>query len=244
MTDSMLFRRRRRARAGLSLVEVLVSAMLLVLFSTAVLSAMTSATIAYSTERTFAAMQMDGRRALRAVAAELRMAGNIPNDAPGQPQYPYVFEDGKALGTFNHPNRHDPAAQHVPSGSGAFGECREICFLIPEDIDGDGLLTDGATGDIEWCDEDIAFVLITGDDGINRLQRWVDGAETDTLAMFVERVTFDTIRTDPTIAWDEVVITIYMARPARTGVWLQVQESTTVKMRNSDGVFEPAPSAI
>jgi hypothetical protein len=60
----------------------------------------------------------------------------------------------------------------------------------------------------------------------------------------VERITFDTVDTDPSIDFNEVVITIYLARPAATGAWLETSLSTCVKMRNADGLYRDAPSAI
>jgi len=235
----------RRRQAGFTLLEAVVSSVILVSMLVAIYGALSSSWSSYGTQSTYAKMQMDARRALERVAEELRMAGRVPNPAPGQPDYPYTFVNGSALGTFNQPARHPAPVQHVEPGTPAFGDCREIAFLIPEDLDGDGLLTSAATGDIEWSDYDLSYVPVTGPDGNNRLERWEDDRPTDVLATYVERVTFDTIDTDPSIHFNEIVVTIYMARPTpEKGVWLQTQLSTTVKMRNTDGLYRDAPSAI
>lgn len=105
---------------------------------------------------------------------------------------------------------------------------------MPIDNDGDGFITDADTGLIEWSNPDISLVLVTSPTGINQLQRWENGLCTEIVANYVERVTFDTIRTDPTIDWNGIVATIYMARPTPRGVWLETQLSTSIKMRNTD----------
>lgn len=237
--------KRRGSRAGFSLVEALVSSAIFVGLLTALYGALSSADRIRKVQDTYAKMEMDARRALERISAELRMTGRVENPVPGQPGFPYTFVNGGALGTFNPPARHDPADIHVASDSVAFGDCLEISFLTPFDNDGDGLLTSIATGDIEWSTWQVAYVIITGDDGINRLERWEDAVRTDILAMYAERITFETIKTDPTVGLHEVVITLYMARPVPgSDTWLQTHLTTRVMMRNADGLYEEGPAAI
>ena len=244
MTHAKLEPRCNRGRAGYSLVELLAAMVIFVGFLAAVMAALSDAMVQREVQGTYALMQMDARRALDRISSELRMSGRIPNPAPGQPEYPYTFVNGGALGVYNHPSRHEPAAKHVGPESPAFGDNREIAFRIPADIDGDGLLTSSATGKIEWCDYDVAYVLVTGADGTNTLERWEDGERTDVIARYVERIAFDTINTDPTIDMNSVVVNVYVARPTAMGVWLEMHVWTVVNMRNTDGLVTPAPSAI
>jgi len=227
--------RRRQARAGFSLVEALVSSFIFVSLLVAVYAALGDSISFSGVQDTYAQMQMDAKRALERMSTELRMTGRFDNPIPGQPGYPYIFFDGKALGTFE-PLRHDAPARHLAPGNPAYGETREPGFKIPEDLDGDGLLTDAATGNIEWTDHDISYALITDPNGINVLYRSVDGNPTDILARYVERITFDTIDTDASIDLNEIVITVYMARPDNDGNWLQTTLSTCVTMRNTEEV--------
>jgi len=237
--------RRRCGRAGFSLIEALVSSFIFVALLAALYGALSDADRMRSVQDTYARMEMDARRALDRISAELRMAGRVSNPAPGQPGFPYTFVNGGALGTFNPPARHDPADIHVAPDSAAFGDCIEISFLIPVDNDGDGLLTSAATGDIEWSPWHVAYVIVTGGDGINRLERWEDSVRTDILAMYAERITFDTINTDPTVGLHEVAITLYMARPVPgSDTWLQTHLTTRVTMRNADGIYRDEPAAI
>jgi len=237
--------KRRGSRAGFSLVEALVSSAIFVGLLAALYGALADADRIRKVQDTIAKMEMDARRALDRVSAELRMTGRVENPAPGQPGFPYSFVNGGALGTFTPPARNDPADIHVSSDSPAFGDCIEISFLTPVDIDGDGLLTSSATGDIEWSTWHVAYVIVTGEDGINRLERWEDAVRTDILAMYAERITFDTIKTDPTVGLHEVAITLYMARPVPGGdTWLQTHLTTRVTMRNADGLYTEGPAAI
>ena len=235
MTGKGALRNRRAGGTGFSLVEALMSSLIFVALLVAVYSALTDAMSVNDIQGTYVRMQMDGRRALERIAAELRMTGRFDNPAPGQPGYPYVFPDGDPFGVFTY-LKHDPPARHLPAGNAANGETREIAFKVPRDEDGDGLLTEAATGDIEWCDEDISFALVTDATGMNVLERREDGVTTDILARYVERITFDTIDTDPAVDMNEIAVTLYMAREAPEGVWLQTNLTTCVTMRNTEEV--------
>lgn len=223
----------------MSLVELMVSMVLFLACLLGVLNALSDSMYHYTVQGAYAVMQMDARKALEAIASDLRMAGRI-RSKDNLIEYPYVFVNGGATLTFEPPAMHDPSTQHVAATAPAFGENREIGYKIPTDVDGDGSPTSAATGEIEWSPNDISFVIVTTANGINQLQRWDGNTCTDVVANYVERITFDTVRTDPTIDWNGVVVTVYLARPTPRGVWLQTQLSTVVKMRNTDEDAQPA----
>jgi hypothetical protein len=225
----------RRRRGGYSLVEALVAAFIFVALLVAVYAALTDAMAVQDIQGTYVTIQMDARRALDRMATELRMTGRFNNPAPGQPGYPYVFADGDPFGVFTY-LKHDPPVRHLPASNPANGASCDIVFKVPRDEDGDGLLTAAATGNIEWCVEDVSYALVTDANGINVLERRENGVTTDILARYVERFTFDTIDTDPAVDMDEIVITLYMAREAPKGVWLQTNLTTCVTMRNTEEV--------
>ena len=235
MDKAINMRMRRRGRAGFSLVEALVSSFIFVALLIAVYAALTDAMGFQGIQGTYVKMQMDGRRALDRMANELRMTGRFNNAVPGEPGYPYIFTNGLAFDMFA-ANSHALPVKHMPVGNPANGDIREIVFKVPRDVDGDGLLTAAATGKIEWSVEDISYVVETDTSGINVLERREDGVVTDIMARYVERVTFDTIDTDATVDINEIVITLYMAREAPKGVWLQCNLSTCVTMRNTEEV--------
>ncbi len=242
---TVLKKQRCAGRQGFSLIEALMSSFIFCALLAALYAAMADADRMKKVQDTYARMDMDARRALLQMSTELRMSGRVANPAPGQPSFPYTFVNGGALGTYNPRARHSPANINVDSSSPAYGDNVEISFLIPHDNDGDGLLTSSATGKIEWSEYHVSYVIVTGPDGINRLERWEDGTRTDVIAMYAERVVFDTIKTDPSLSLHEVGITLYMARPiSGTSTWVETYLTTKVTMRNSDGLHEEAPSPI
>jgi len=226
---------RRRRRRGFSLVEALVSSFIFVTLMVAVYAALSDALDFHGIQGTFIKMQMDGRRALERMSGELRMTGRFDNPVAGEPGYPYVFTNGVASDIFA-PLSHPAPVRHLPPGDPASGDVRSIVFKTPEDVDGDGLLTASATGDIEWTDDDISYVLVSDAAGTNILERRVNNVTTDVIARGIERITFDTIDTDPAVDFDEIVITIYMARQTPRGSWLQANLTTCVTMRNTEEV--------
>lgn len=230
-----LARTRRRRTGGFTLVEALVSSFIFIFLLAAVYESLSDSISFQGVQKTYAQMQMDARRALERMSSELRMAGRFSNPVPGQPAYPYIFTNGAAVGGFAALS-HSAPVQHLAPGNPAFGDVREIAFKIPEDVDGDGLLTAEATGEIEWSTDIYSYVLVTDPNGINVLQRRSGTTVTDTIARYVERLTVNTIDTDPSIGLNEIVITIYMARPDNTGQWLQANLTGCVTMRNTEEV--------
>lgn len=224
---------KRKARRGFSLIEAMISTFIFLSVLGAIYGALSSGRSFAGVENTLAKIQMDARKVLDRVGGELRMAGWLDHATEGELPYPYVFVNGVAYGAYASES-HAAPAQHVPATSGAFGQVREIVFKIPRDLDGDGMLTDAATGAVEWSTQDVSYVLITDAGGVNTLVRREDGVITDYIARYVERITFDTITTDATVAMNEIAITVYMARPAPGNKWLETSLSTCVTMRNVD----------
>ncbi len=218
-------------KSGFSLIEAFVSTFIFLAFLAAVYGAISSSREYTDVQSTYAKMRMDAHRALDAMAFELRMSGWRDNPDPNEPDFPYVFTNGVAEGYYADES-HDPPAQHIPATSPAFGDIREIVFKIPFDADADSFPTDGDTGLPEWSDFDVSYVLVTDAGGVNTLLRRQNGVMTDIIARFVERVTFNTYKTDAAVGINEIAITIYMARPVPTGAWLETNLSTVVTMRN------------
>ena len=224
-------RKRMRRRRGFSLVEAMIATVIFLVVLGAVYGTVNSGQQFSAVQKTMAKAQMDARKALERITSELRMSGWRQNPAHGEPPYPHIFTNGAASGAYADES-HAPPAQHVGPGNPAYGDVREIVFKIPVDLDGDGLPTDGTTGEVEWCPYDVSYVLVTDAGGVNTLLRREDGVTTEILARHVERITFDTVYTDASLAFDEIAVTIWIARPAPNGLLIQTSLSTCVTMRN------------
>jgi hypothetical protein len=227
--------RRLGRQGGFSLIEALITSLIFVSLLVAVYGALGDSMSFSGVQSTYTSMQMEARRALDKMGNEIRMTGWVSNPVAGQPHFPYIFTNGVATGYYASES-HAPAAQHVKAGNLAFGPITEIVFKIPQDNDGDGLLTAAATGAIEWSTFDVSYVIETDAAGINTLERRQNGVVTDILARYVERMTIATIDTDATVDINEVVITLYMVRPTLKGQLLQTSLTTCVSMRNVEEV--------
>jgi Tfp pilus assembly protein PilW len=226
---SFRIRRSSRQRA-FSLVEALITSLIFVSLLVAVYEALGDSLSFSGVQSTYTSMQMEARKALDKMSNEIRMSGWVTTPA----QFPYIFTNGVATGYFASES-HAAPAQHVTSGN-AFGPVTEIVFKIPQDKDGDGLLTAAGTGAIEWSTFDVSYVIESDASGINTLERRQNGVVTDILARYVERMTIATINTDATVGINEVVITLYMVRPTVRGQLLQTSLTTCVSMRNVEEV--------
>jgi Tfp pilus assembly protein PilE len=185
-----------------------------------------------------AELQQKGREALKKIVEELQQSGFVENGTAGNPldDYPYIFTDGNALAPYSS-FAHTPAQHQAESGSSADGPTREIVFRLPEDKNNDGMIYDDKTGRIEWGNEEFAYVLVTGKDGVNRLERRIhsSGAQVGrrVLAEDVERVIFDSIYTDSSVQYNQIVVTLFLRRKTEDGA-VTVALATSVDLRNSD----------
>ncbi len=225
--------KRRKSRCGFSLIEAMMSTFIFLAVLAAIYSTIHSGQTFAGVQDTMAVMQMDARKALERMTTELRMTGWLENTFADEPPYPYIFVNGVASGSFA-AESHPPPSQNVTDPNPAFGDVKTIVFKIPVDLDGNGLFTDGLTGEVDWSPYNVSYALITDAGGVNTLVRRENGVITHQIARYVERITFDTFRTDSSVRMNEIAITIYMARPAPHGPLLQTSMSTRVTMRNVD----------
>lgn len=210
-------------RTGLGLVEVAISATVLLLLAASMVEAVGQVGALGRAGGTEGRLQLGAQEAIARITSDLRAAGFV--DTAGK-TYPYLFEDGEPDVAFA-AHAHGPAVENAQSDEADFGANREIVFVRPsfeamaQDSDGvnwelfdeDGsaielpggveivkryqfpvIGTDGTPG---FDDEEISYVLVTAADGVNELQRRRDGASPETIARGVERLVFDTSGTDP-----------------------------------------------
>ena len=240
--------------AGFSLVEVLIVLAIFAVVMLGIFQTLHYATRFYAHGSTQAELQIEAIKAMELMTSELRQGGVLLIDPDEEDPYyngnlyPYIFADGDADvdGFFPHFSVHNHApAEHDPiPGSSADGPTREIVFRTirnPDgtlaDHDGDGNATDNVTGAIEWCDDEISYVLITDSGGTNLLQRRVNGQAPRAIARDVERITFDTMYTDNQVRLYQVVISLYLDRIDPNGRHLRTTIVSTVNLRNAGEVF-------
>jgi prepilin-type N-terminal cleavage/methylation domain-containing protein len=170
-------------RGGFTLVEMSIALVILMVLAgslTQTSRALKGITITGSTQE---ALQENAVRAMRSIVDDLRRSGDLAD-------YPYLFLDGEADGGFN-VHDHAPATKTAVAGEPDFGSNREIVFLLPADADGNGVPDIDANGALEWDPTELSYVVVTDAEGINVLQRRVDGANPRTIARHVERIVFD-----------------------------------------------------
>ena len=174
-------------RGGFSLPEVLVASSILLVVGGAVTAALARARGLAVTGGELAALEEGSERALHRIVLDLRRSGFAQ---VGGVSYPYLFDDGNALPPFD-AHAHPPAAKEAVAGDSDFGPNREIVFLLPADDDGDGVPDVDAAGRLVWGGDEVSYVVVTGPDGVNVLQRRTNGGDPVPIARHVERIAFD-----------------------------------------------------
>lgn len=230
----------RSARRGFTLVEMAIAATILLLLSGALVSSLDSLRDATLTSSVDSKLQEAGERAMRTIIDDLRRSGQV---GIGPVNYPGFFVDGNAAGDFA-AHAHPPIIQNAVAGEPGFGFSREIVFLLPRDADTwgppavagvpDGIPDLDLNANLVWDPTEFSFVLITGVDGTNRLERRSDAAAPSVVASFVERVLFDDITTDPTMRPFAVRIRLFLRQADSQGVVHRYQTDATVHMRNGN----------
>src|SRR5262245_16067300 len=130
-------------------------------------------------------LQQIGRNAMDRIKRDLRATGRFVDPATGV-QLPHVFSNGQPNGAlppaFDHDNAYlaglagtFPTPAPPPPGNpppfvapGSEIEpmgIRECVFRVPTDLDSDGRIVSSATGNIEWSDELIGYVMVPNPQG-------------------------------------------------------------------------------
>lgn len=210
-------RSRTHSRSGFTLLELSISAAVLLVLSIGITQSVRSLSRLASHGGVDGRLQDEAQRALAAIQVDLRRAGFATIDGRA---YPHLFVDGNAAAAFD-AHDHAPAVENAQDGEPGFGPDREIVLRLPlfervvqdEDgvnwgVDDPAAPTTGivktydvpaldADGALIWSDADVAYVLVTGADGVNVLERRESGGRTSTVARNVERVTFESAAEAP-----------------------------------------------
>jgi hypothetical protein len=248
-----------RARAGLTLVEVSLAALLFFLLTAALSGALGQLGALGRSGSAEGRLLLGAEDALQRIVRDLRQAGFV--DTNGK-SYPHLFSGGSAGAGFA-PHSHTPAEEHAPAGHPAHGPDREIVFVQPnfvevvqdaagenyplEDPEGAALEIPagvtvvkryavpviGADGTPGWSAREISYVLETAPDGVNELRRRVDGASPVAVARGVERLVFDTAATDPVgVPLNAVRVRLWLRVADEEGTWHERVVESIVRLRN------------
>jgi len=228
-----------RLRAGFTVIEVAVATLVLLVVSGALVTALDGLRGAAMTADVNARLSEAGEKALLAIVEDLRRSGRVTQVTA----FPYTFENGDS--PFNDAHDHIPADEHCAPGDPDFGPDREIVMILPRDEDTlgppavigvpDSVPDLDAGGELIWGAQEISYVLDTWPDGINRLERRVDGAAPGrVIASWVERVRFDDFNTDPLAIpnSNSVRVRLWMRQPDRRGTVHRWFGEAIVRMRN------------
>jgi len=216
---------RRENRPGFGLVELLIGVAILALFlGSLALSSSNMLRMGVASD-VRSHVQETAATTLTTILDDLRVSGVT---AP----YPYLFVDGNAAAPFD-AHAHAPAAEHAEAGDDDFGPNREIVFLHPADQDRDDVPDFDGAGDLVWGAREISYVLVTGTDGVNALERRTNDGARRVVARNVERVLFDDITTSNfELPLDAIRVRLWFRVPDGNGGELRHRVEATTRLRN------------
>lgn len=216
----------RHERCGFTLVEVVITLAITAVVVGAIAQSVAGMKGLNASADAQTELAESGNRALRRVLADLKRTGFATVDGL---VYPYVFDNGGPGVDFAihaHATADSLADWPVPAS-------REIVFRIPDDADQNGIPDLDVDGSLNWDPQEYSYVLITGPDGINRLQRRVDGGGERTVARYVDRIVIDdAITSGFQIPLDTLRVRIDMAKPDGDGRIHELTLQGLVRARN------------
>jgi hypothetical protein len=213
------------ARAGLGLLEFLFAAAILAVFlGSLALSSRSMLGMGRATDVRATALEV-GLSSLRTIVDDLRLSGLVGPT-------PYLYEDGAALAPFA-TFAHAAASENATPGEPDHGPNRELVFRLPADDDGDGEPDFDADGALLWDTRSFGYALVTAPDGVNQLERRIDGRTQRVVARHVERVVFDDITSSGfELGLGSIRVRLWLRLPDGNGGTHRQAFETTVGLRN------------
>lgn len=216
----------------MTVIELAISTCLLIMLSGSLTAALVNVRGVFEQGTIQSHLQDQGERVLQLVSADLRRSGFV---TVGADNYPHFFDEGNALFSFaNH--WHAAPAHTAVAGDVDFGVTREIVFVQPQmatDVNGDEAPTLDAQGVVQWDATEVSYVLVTGADGVNYVERRTNGANPRRIASHVERLAFDdAASTAGALQLGTVRVQIFFRQVDEKGVVHRHQAETTVALRN------------
>lgn len=229
-------------RAGFTVIEVTVATLVLLAVSGALVTALNGLRGAARTADVSSRLTEAGERALLDIVEDVLRSGRVN---PGGTAFPYTFDGGDS--PFDDVHDHVAADEHAEAGEPDFGLDREIVLILPRDEDTlgppaavgvpDDVPDLDGNGNLVWSLDEISYVLVTWPDGINRLERRVNGAAPGQIvASWVERVRFDDFSSDPANIGNSgsVRVRLWLRQPDARGTVQRWSGEAMVRMRNGN----------
>ncbi|HUR29337.1 MAG TPA: hypothetical protein VM509_14205 [Planctomycetota bacterium] len=222
------------ARGGFSALELTIAVMLLALLAGSLSLALQRMRGMTGSSSARATLQDSAERALKKISTDLSRSGQLTLLGD---KFPYLFDEGAATGAFA-AHAHAPATHHAAAGDPDFGPNREVVFVAPRESDPEGTYGDDvpdidASGRLIWDAAQFSYVVVTGADGANRLERRTNAASPVTIASNVERVVFDDNASSGfVIPVDSVRVRLFFRKVDAQGVLHRHQAEQIIKLRN------------
>lgn len=223
-------RSRNKRRAGLTVLETSISVTLVLLMSGTLVMAMQNMQGLAVGNNNRSALDMMADEALEEMVEDLRQSGEV---MVGGVDYPYVFDGGVAEGVDFANHVHAPAGNDAEAGDADFGPDREIVFVRPADADADQRPDVGVGGALIWDVRQFSYVVVTRADGVNTLERRIDGGQPSVVGRYVERLVVDTAESSGfQIPLGSVRIRIFFRQFDEGGTLMRTTREAVVRLRN------------
>ena len=235
-------KKRFHARTGLTLIEMIIGLTILLLLAGSLTQSLGNMKGLTTAGDTNGRLQEAGERMLADIVDDMKRSGFVQQ---GLKDYPFLFNEGDAsanwqgvgvngFGVHSHP----APAHAAQAGDIDFGVTREIVFLLPQDADANGVPDLDASGDLVWDAREFSYVLVTRPDGINYLERRVDGAGARKVGMYVERIAFDdnasTLLTPDPVPLGAIRVQVFLRQQDESGMVHRYTARAVVRMRNGN----------
>ena len=225
-----------RSRAGFSVLEMLIAVTILSMLAGTLTLAIKHMRGFTTNSTSRATLQDAAERALKRIAADLSRSGEI---SIGGVNYPYLnIVDGVPADPAFAGHAHAAPTHAAVAGEPDFGANREIVFALPQESDPPGTYGNDvpdidAGANLIWDATEFSYVLITGVDGINYLQRRVNGANPVTIASNLERVEFvDNFFSGFVLPVNTVRVRLFFRKTDAEGVLHRYTAEQIIKLRN------------
>lgn len=218
------------ARSGFTVLDTMLATAILTVLLAAFGSTVTSMVRSRQNLDTTARLHEQGAEALRTIIADLRRSGRV---SVGGLDYPFLFTDGVAADPDFAIHDHVPAQNEARPIDWDFGPNREIVLLAPADADFDGRPDIDVGGRLVWDPTEISYVVVTDANGVNQLQRRLNGGTPRQIVSNVERIVFDDFATSGfQVPLGAIRVQVWFRAEDATGLTHKYRVDVTVRLAN------------